>query len=65
MEKTHNLEVSGSSPVWPTLGNQAVNVKLAAFFMLMRKQCVNKLLEFKQFRNLSVFLKFCAINGHM
>ena len=46
MEKTHNLEVSGSSPVWPTLGNQAVNVKLAAFFMLICKQCVNKLFEF-------------------
>ena len=32
MEKTHNLEVPDSSPGWPTLGNQAVNVKLAAFF---------------------------------
>lgn len=65
MEKTHNLEVPDSSPGWSTLGNQAVNVKLAAFFMIIRKQCVNKLFEFKQFRNLSVFLKFCAINGHM
>ena len=32
MEKTHNLEVPDSSPGWPPLGNQAVNVKLAAFF---------------------------------
>ena len=61
MEKTHNLEVPDSSPGWSTLGNQAVNVKLAAFFHDHTKQCVNKLFEFKQFRNLSVFLKFCAI----
>ena len=29
--------------------------------MLMRKQCVNKLFDFTQFRSLSVFMKFCAI----
>ena len=32
MEKTHNLEVPDSRPGWSTLGNQAVNVKFAAFF---------------------------------
>ena len=41
--------------------NQAVNVKLAAFFMLLRKQCVNKLFEFTYFRDLSVFEVLCYL----
>ena len=42
---THNLEVPGSSPGWSTLKIKQLRNFVAAFFLCLRKQCVNKLFE--------------------
>ena len=42
---THNLEVPGSSPGWSTLKIKQLRKFVAAFFLCLRKQCVNKLFE--------------------
>ena len=45
MEKTHNLEVPGSSPGWSTTENQALTSFSQVLFSCLRKQCVNKLFQ--------------------
>ena len=54
ISQTHNLEVLGSSPSWSTLKIKHLRAIVSAFFSL-RKQCVNKLIEFTQFYHLSAF----------
>ena len=49
MEKTHNLEVPGSSLAGPRFYYSDLRQGVGRCFWFLRKQCVNKLFELEMF----------------
>ena len=49
MEKTHNLEVTGSSPVWSTLKYKQLRGIATAFFFYLRTKCEQNAMRIDNF----------------